>query len=55
MAYLLSTIEPGTSWPRQLAELVEQFPTTEQIGIESMGLPPNWKDLTLWAQTSPPS
>lgn len=55
MAYLLYTIEPGTSWPRQLAELVEQFPTTEQIGIESMGLPPNWKDLTLWAQTSPPS
>lgn len=49
MAYLLYNIEPKTMWPRQLVELVEQFPATAQIGIESMGFPQHWKDLELWA------
>ena len=47
MAYLLYNIEPDTSWPRQLVKLIEQFPATEHISIESMGFPPQWKDLEL--------
>lgn len=53
MAYLLYNIEPDTSWPRQLVELIEQFPATEHIGIESMGFPPRWKDLELWGKATP--
>lgn len=49
MAYLLYNIEPDTTWPRQLMELVDQFPIAEHIGIESMGFPPHWKDLDLWS------
>lgn len=52
MAYLLYNIEPHTSWPQQLIELVEQFPATEHIGIASMGFPSQWKDLELWAKAS---
>lgn len=55
MAYLLYNIEPDTSWPRQLVELVEQFPATEHIGIESMGFPSDWKDLELWVKAFPTS
>lgn len=53
MTYLLYNIEPDTTWPRQLMELVDQFPVTEHIGIESMGFPPHWEDLDLWATDIP--
>lgn len=48
MTYLLYSIDPNTTWPRQLIDLIEQFPATEHIGIESMGFPPYWKELPLW-------
>lgn len=53
MAYLLYNIEPNTTWPRQLIDLVDQFPATGRINIESMGFPPNWKNLDLWATSIP--
>ena len=53
MAYLLYNIEPESSWPRQLAELAEQFPTSSHIGIDSMGFPSQWKDLELWTSVFP--
>ena len=55
MAYLLSNIEPETTWPRQVVELVEKFPATAYLDIESMGFPPQWKRLELWIGASPPS
>lgn len=55
MAYLLSNIEPETTWPRQVVELVEEFPATAYLDIESMGFPPQWKELELWIGASPPS
>lgn len=52
MAYLLYNIDPDTTWPQELRELVDSFPTTPHIGIESMGFPKDWKTLDLWASSA---
>lgn len=52
MAYLLYRIEPGTTWPQRLVDLVDQFPASEHIDIGSMGFPEEWKKLDLWSMPS---
>lgn len=49
MAYLLSTIDPAPDWSGGLVSLVDSFPSSPHIGESSMGFPPGWRSLDLWA------
>jgi abortive infection bacteriophage resistance protein len=48
IAYLLPSIEDGSTWSAQLATLLREFPTTEALTIQSLGAPKDWDSLTLW-------
>ncbi|MGW0022021.1 Abi family protein [Rhodococcus sp. NPDC003382] len=48
IAYLLPSIEAKTQWHRQLAALLQTFPTSHVLSIRSMGVPPGWESLDLW-------
>ncbi|RJF41164.1 Abi family protein [Actinomyces sp. 2119] len=48
IAYLLRSIDPGADWPRHLAALMRQFPTSHALTTASLGAPSNWESLDLW-------
>lgn len=48
IAYLLPSIEADTEWPKRLATLLQTFPTSHALTIESMGIPQGWESLDLW-------
>ncbi|MCK9871335.1 Abi family protein [Nocardiopsis dassonvillei] len=48
IAYLLPAIDPGADWAEQLAALLQEFPASHALTIESMGVPRNWESLDLW-------
>lgn len=46
--YLLRFINPTTTWPNRLADLVATLPAAPGISPRHMGLPNAWTDLPLW-------
>ncbi|MDY7544527.1 Abi family protein [Cryobacterium sp. 10I1] len=48
MAYLLRSIEPDSGWPARAVELLNSFPESGCVTIESMGVPDAWPTLELW-------
>ncbi|GAA2105816.1 Abi family protein [Brevibacterium salitolerans] len=48
IAYLLRTIDSGSDWPLRLAALLQAFPTSQTLTVQSMGAPRRWQDVSLW-------
>jgi hypothetical protein len=48
IAYLLTSIDGETTWPAQLAALLRDFPASDSVRPESMGVPSEWERLDLW-------
>lgn len=48
MAFLLRTIEPGSSWTARMRDLIASFPETERVTAHSMGVPEKWSMMELW-------
>lgn len=48
VAYLLTTIEGGAEWLKRLRALLEAFPTSHALTIQSMGVPQDWQSIALW-------
>jgi abortive infection bacteriophage resistance protein len=48
MAYLLRTIEPNSDWTGRVVELLDSFPQTEYLTVQSIGTPDGWSTLDLW-------
>lgn len=48
IAHLLPSIEGGTAWRRQLAALLQGFPTSHALSLASIGVPQGWESLDLW-------
>ena len=48
IAHLLPSIEPETTWHENLVALFRDFPTSEALSIDSIGVPPGWESLDLW-------
>ena len=48
LSYLLRFINPTTSWPTRLEELVATLPVAPGISMRHMGFPQNWTNLPLW-------
>jgi abortive infection bacteriophage resistance protein len=48
IACLLLTIDPETDWRHRLVALLDTFPTSDALTIESMGTPAAWESLELW-------
>jgi abortive infection bacteriophage resistance protein len=48
IAYLLTSIDGETTWPAQLAALLRDFPASDSVRPESMGVPSKWERLDLW-------
>ncbi|EPR75355.1 hypothetical protein ADILRU_2311 [Leifsonia rubra CMS 76R] len=50
MAYLLRSIDPDSGWPGRVVDLIQSFPDSVHLTTESMGVPPTWLKLELWAR-----
>ena len=48
IAYLLRSIQADTTWSRRLVALLQAFPTTEALAVQSLGAPEAWDSLALW-------
>jgi abortive infection bacteriophage resistance protein len=48
LRYLLRYINPTTTWPTRLADLVAILPAAPGISIRHMGFPKDWTGLPLW-------
>lgn len=49
IAYLVNAIDPTTTWPGRLRDLVLAFPVDGRLSPQSdMGFPADWMDLELW-------
>ncbi|WKD58611.1 Abi-like protein [Corynebacterium caspium DSM 44850] len=49
MAFMLTTISPGTSWPHKVCHLIKtEYLPLRGHTLEEMGFPSNWQDLPLW-------
>lgn len=48
MAYLLGSIEPDSRWPARIVGLIESFPASPSLTVESIGVPARWTELELW-------
>jgi abortive infection bacteriophage resistance protein len=51
MAYLIGKIEADSGWPACVTDLIDSFPVSTHLTMESMGVPEAWSMLKLW---SPP-
>lgn len=49
LAYLLTLISPGTTWPGRMRQLIEE---NAAVNPASMGFPDSWKSLKLWDKAS---
>lgn len=45
--FMLGKIEPANIWHREVEELLDEY---EDIPIERMGFPSNWKEMPVWLQ-----
>ncbi|KUG55004.1 Abi family protein [Kocuria palustris] len=48
IAYLLSFIDPYSDWAERLADLLQSFPASDCLSVESLGAPQAWESLDLW-------
>lgn len=48
IAHLLSWIDTDAEWATQLVALLQEFPVSHALTIESMGAPQGWGALDLW-------
>ena len=48
LCHFSRVINPQSSWPQQLKELVNAFPIMPYANIQAMGFPSNWQNETLW-------
>lgn len=48
IAYLLPSIDVDADWTTRLVALLQEFPASHALTIESMGAPQDWKSLDLW-------
>lgn len=48
LRYLLRYINPTTTWPTRLGDLVATLPAAPGISIRHMGFPKDWTGLPLW-------
>ena len=49
MAFMLTTISPGTSWPHKVRRLIEtEYLPLRNHTLKEMGFPSNWQELPLW-------
>jgi hypothetical protein len=48
VATVLCYINPTTTWPARLANLVATLPAAPGISVRHMGFPKNWTGLPLW-------
>jgi len=46
--FLLLKINPTTSWPARLKEILSTFPTAPSISISQTGFPAEWDALPVW-------
>lgn len=49
MAYLLRSIDPDSGWPARVLELIEAFPDSVHLTLESLGVTTGWEMLELWS------
>ncbi|MGV8858185.1 Abi family protein [Rhodoglobus sp.] len=54
MTYLLRTVDANSGWAERLVNLIDSFPTENQLGVESMGFPEAWFALSLWEPEGEP-
>lgn len=50
MAYLLRSIDPECDWSEKMIELINGFPSSSSLTVDSLGMPANWSDLAIWAK-----
>lgn len=50
LLYLVSVIDPESSWPLGLRELLGNFPEIPELSLADMGFPQGWTSLPLWAR-----
>ncbi|GAA4267563.1 Abi family protein [Frondihabitans peucedani] len=48
MAYLMESAHPGRDWSVRVATLLRDFPTTNHLTVESLGVAAGWLDEDLW-------
>ena len=48
LRYLLTFINPTTSWAARLDDLVATLPAAPGVSVRHMGFPDNWRTLPLW-------
>ena len=50
IAYLLPSIDSESDWSARLVSLLNEFPTSDRLTVASLGVPPEWSLLELWAR-----
>lgn len=48
MAYLLRSIDLESGWPQRMVALIQSFPSSSHLTIDSIGIPQRWAELELW-------
>ena len=48
LCHFSKVVNPQSSWPRQLRELVESFPIMPYAGVRDMGFPADWQSHGFW-------
>lgn len=49
IAYLLPSFDPVAEWSQRLVALLQTFPASHALTIESLGIPHGWESLDLWS------
>ncbi|MET3367488.1 UNVERIFIED_CONTAM: abortive infection bacteriophage resistance protein [Jeotgalibacillus campisalis] len=48
IAYMLRSIGAEDGWPKRLVSLLESFPESRYVTLDSVGVPEHWTKLELW-------
>jgi len=48
LCHFSKIINPHSTWPQKLSEIVRSFPVMPHAGIQDMGFPADWQDQSLW-------
>ncbi|HOB54028.1 MAG TPA: Abi family protein [Acidobacteriota bacterium] len=49
LGYLLKIMSPGTTWPRRIVQLIEEYPL---VNPTNMGFPTAWREMAIWRDHS---
>ena len=50
LANLMSVIDDSGTWKRELLSILDEFPETVSISLDSAGFPQDWRTFKCWAQ-----